>query len=183
MATKTARAPRRKKKAVRAAASDASGEASGAKRRGRKANVWIEGLSPQTFKDYRKKHGISEAKLADYLGTTLTSYRNWVADKNRPSAENQERYKELLSKDYVAPPEGEKKARGRRKKGEAAPGMTMSVAVARDAAANGAGAHGTDSSNAVAAVVLEYVRRLPAGQALSIEDLEGHIARIKRALG
>lgn len=158
------------------------------KKRGRQPNKWIEGFEAKQLVDYRKKHDISEAKLAAYLDTTLTSLRNWISGKNTPGQPKQKEMQELLAKDYVAPPAGEKKPRGRRKKGAetavetAAPAMTTSVAVARDAVASNGGAQPKDAS-AIAAVVLEYVRRLPQGQALSIEELEGHIARIKRALG
>lgn len=160
--------------------SNAPGETAPSGKRGRQPNKWIEGFSPGNLVEYRKKHEISEAKLAAYLDTTLTSYRNWVGGQSTPSEAKQKELQDLLAKDYVAPPEGEKKQRGRPRKAAA----SARLATTTDAvvAPNGDGAHQT-SSGAVAALALEYVRRLPAGQGLSIEDLEAKIARIRKALG
>lgn len=155
-----------------------SGEAGAPSKRGRQPNKWIEGFGPGNLVEYRKKHEISEAKLAAYLDTTLTSYRNWVSGQSTPSESKQKELQHLLAKDYVAPPEGETKPRGRPRKAVASERLATTSDVVP---ANGDGVHQSTSS-AVAGLALEYVRRLPAGQGLSIEDLERHIARIKKAL-
>lgn len=155
-----------------------SAEGGTPKKRGRQPNKWIEGFGPGNLVEYRKKQEISEAKLAAYLETTLTSYRNWISGQSTPSEAKQKELQDLLAKDYVAPPEGEKKPRVRSRKAVA----SERLATTSDAAAaNGDGVH-QSSSSAVAALTLEYVRRLPAGQGLSIDELEAMIARIRKAL-
>lgn len=146
-------------------------------KRGRKPNTWIEGFGPSQLIDYRKKHGLSEAKLGKYLGVTLTTVRNWLGGDNTPSQDKQRVIQGLLAKDYVAAPGAEKKPRGRGRK-------ASTNGVTGTNGASGASDEGEPAvrSSALAEVVAAYVRRLPPEQLLDIDQLEQHIARIKKAL-
>jgi cytochrome c peroxidase len=107
-----------------------------------------------------------------------------VGGQSTPSEAKQKQMQELISKDYVAPPEGEKKPRGRPRKataGAESPAMTMSVAAARSAVASNGDGH-PGGTSALMDVVAAYVRRLPADRSLSMEDLEAITARIKAML-
>jgi DNA-binding transcriptional regulator YiaG len=148
------------------------------RKRGRRPNTWIEGFGPSQLIEYRKKHGLSEAKLGKYLGVTLTTVRNWLGGDNTPSQEKQRVIQDLLSKDYVAPAGAEKRPRGRGRK-------TSMNGATNGATKNGAPDDGDAPavrSSALAEVVAAYVRRLPPEQLLDIDQLEQHIARIKKAL-
>lgn len=164
----------RKTKTVSGTAGDGA-----AKKRGRQPNKWIEGFGPGNLVEYRKKFALSEAKLAAYLSTTLTSYRNWVGGQSTPSEAKQKELRELLGRDYVAPPEGEKNPRGRPRK--AAAEMTTSIAAARSSVSSNGDGHPVSSSS-LGDVVAAYVRRLPADRSLSMEDLEAITAHIRRIL-
>jgi transcriptional regulator with XRE-family HTH domain len=141
-------------------------------KRGRKPNTWIEGFGPAHLIEYRKKHGLSEAKLGKYLGVTLTTVRNWLGGDNTPSQDKQKVIQDLLSRDYVASPEAEKKARGRGRK----PSSNGATSTHENGDAPPV------RSSALAEVVAAFVRRLPPEQLLDIDQLEKHIARIKKAL-
>lgn len=74
----------------------------GKRGRGRIPNKWVDGFDIQLLQAYRKKHGISQLKLANYLGTTLTSLRNWFDGKHIPNEYLQRGMQELVS---ITPPE------------------------------------------------------------------------------
>lgn len=155
-----------------------TGDAAPTRKRGRRPNAWIEGFGPSQLIDYRRKHGLSEAKLGKYLGVTLTTVRNWLGGDNTPSQDKQRVMQDLLSRDYVAPAADEKKPRGRGRK----------ASIHGVNGANGASGATDDGdapavrSSALAEVVAAFVRRLPPEQLLNIDQLEQHIARIKKAL-
>lgn len=159
-------------KKVKPPRKSANGDAGAERKRGRKPNKWVEGLGPTDLTNYRQKHSLSEAKLAKYLGVTLTTVRNWIAGDNTPSEAKQKDIRDLLSKDYVTPAGGEAKPRGR--------GRRPAAAATGGVSENGDG-HPVRSS-ALAEVVAAYVRRLPPEQLLDIDQLEQHIERIKKAL-
>lgn len=171
-----------KKKARKTASGSTATETKSA--RGRKPNTWTV-LQPADFVAFREKYKtgdrlLSEQKLADHVGVSLPTVRNYLSGKNAPTAEKQEKMKELLAKDYTPPAPKARKPRGKKGKAAAAEPST-SVAVARSAAASGDGNGREDAP--LAAVVAEYMKRRPKDQPLDIVDLERDIERIKRALG
>lgn len=84
------------------------------RRRGRQPNRWPADLGPDDLEGYRQRFGLSEQKLADYLGASVPTLRSWTKGGKAPTAERHGELRARLAQDYVAPPtEGPPRRRGR----------------------------------------------------------------------
>lgn len=161
-------------------------DAAAPRRRGRQPNVWPAGLGPGDLEAYRRRFGLSEQRLADHLGVSVPTLRNWTKGGKAPAAERHAEIRRKLEEEYVAPqtPGAPPRRRGRPPRLAPVPAVPDPAApeIEREAAPGPSTPERTGSTaQAIAELAAAYLRT-PGGQHLTPSELIQLLERIRRTV-
>ncbi len=173
------------------------------RRRGRQPNRWPDDLGPEDLEGYRRRFGLSEQRLADHLGVSLPTLRNWTKGGKAPAAERLDELRARLREDYVAPAtpagEGAPRRRGRPPRLAPAPGSSPPPAPSAPSVSSTPASRQDDgvdagaapaapepartgsTAQAIAELAAAYLRT-PGGQHLTPAELIALLERIRRTV-